>query len=212
MAISSKSEEAEENESSAAGCALLALGLAGVVIALCLLLEIVSWVAPWSFPFWSGTGSILGTIVILGIAVAMINATSTSSPSDDLGDSKPSEYYEAMRDQSIYVTNWQDAERSARDFMRANGYPGATLTNPGADGGVDVVAAGAIAQVKHYNTPIGEPAIVQLAGTTMRPQYQGREALFFSSSGYTAKATTTGRDLGVTLYKLNNSLHWVRVY
>jgi hypothetical protein len=40
---------------------------------------------------------------------------------------------------------WQEAEVLARDWMKVNGYRDATLTGPGADGGIDVSSRRGIA-------------------------------------------------------------------
>lgn len=109
------------------------------------------------------------------------------------------------------VANWQDAERSAALWMRTNGHPDARLTPAGPDGGVDVVASRALAQVKFTGSPVGPRFVEQLAGTALRAQYRGRTALFFSAAGYTAPALRAGQELGVQLYQLRGARQWTRV-
>ena len=50
-----------------------------------------------------------------------------------------------------------DAEVAAAEFMRRIGFADAKRTPSGADGGIDVIAAGAVAQVKTHMKPIGAP-------------------------------------------------------
>lgn len=89
---------------------------------------------------------------------------------------------------------WQDAERLACEWMTKNGYRDARLTPPGADGGVDVVSARAVAQVKFHSAAVGLAEIQRMYGIA---QATGKAALFFSSAGYTAKALEWARTHGV---------------
>jgi hypothetical protein len=86
----------------------------------------------------------------------------------------------------VVVHSWQDAERLAASWMRSNGFRGAAVTQGGSDGGVDVKAPGAIAQVKRESKPVGRPALQRLAGA--RGRAQTLQMLFFSSSGYSPAA------------------------
>lgn len=114
------------------------------------------------------------------------------------------------RTSSLLPLDWRTAERSAAQWMQLNGYSDARLTPAGADGGVDVVSARAVAQVKHQQTPVGSAVIQQLRGATSTRAYQGRDALFFSSYGFTAPARTAARDMGVQLYQHDGDT-WRRV-
>ncbi|WP_454340073.1 restriction endonuclease [Streptomyces ambofaciens] len=62
------------------------------------------------------------------------------------------------------IRTWQDAELAAVDHMRSIGFVEAQVTGSGADGGIDVIAHDAIAQVKHYGQPIGVGPIRELRG------------------------------------------------
>ncbi|MGQ1798095.1 restriction endonuclease [Kocuria oceani] len=179
--------------------------------------EALSWFGTYSYPFWiviliSAALMVLG--VKLGAKVDMdpryVAERDERIEAEKLRAAKRAAA-EKDRFDPIYVLDWQDAERSARDFLRHQGHTDAQLTPPGADGGVDVVSSAVIAQVKYQTRPVGAPAVVQLLGTTHRKKYQDRSPYFFSSSGYTAKAVTAARELGVTLYQLHGSRHWKQV-
>lgn len=107
-------------------------------------------------------------------------------------------------------SSWKEAEQSAAKWMQSNGYLDAAVTPAGADGGIDVISARAIAQVKFQQKPVGSAVIQQLKGATSSPTHRGREALFFSAFGYSAPAMKTGRELGVQLYQYGRT-GWVRV-
>jgi len=62
------------------------------------------------------------------------------------------------------VSTWREAEEAAASHMRRMGYAGVKLTTGGADGGVDVRASGAMAQVKFEAKPVGRPALQRLVG------------------------------------------------
>ena len=109
------------------------------------------------------------------------------------------------------LLSWQEAEVSARDWMRRHGHRDAGLTPGGPDGGVDVVASRAIAQVKCWTQPVGPSPVLELARVS---QGAGRrEPLFFSASGYTSNARASARAKGVQLYQLGpDGRTWTRVF
>ncbi|MFD4832184.1 restriction endonuclease [Streptomyces uncialis] len=82
------------------------------------------------------------------------------------------------------IRTWQDAELAAVDHMRSIGFAEAQVTGSGADGGIDVIAHDAIAQVKHYGQPIGVGPIRELRGVADAHHH----LLFYASGGYTASA------------------------
>lgn len=92
---------------------------------------------------------------------------------------------------------WQAAEHRAVDHMRSIGFGDATVTSRGADGGYDVRATGAVAQVKHWNKPVGRPELQGLFGIASA---QHALALFYSSSGYTAAAREWASTTGMALF------------
>nr|WP_269457948.1 restriction endonuclease [Nocardioides scoriae] len=94
------------------------------------------------------------------------------------------------------VSSWQEAEALAAWHMRQLGFDDAEMTPPGADGGLDVRANDAVAQVKHYATPIGAPVVQQLRGAA-----HGRgAALFYSLTGYTKAAVEYANAAAVALF------------
>lgn len=95
---------------------------------------------------------------------------------------------------------WRAAEQHACRWMCANGYPDASLTRAGADGGVDVTSSGGVAQVKFQSAPVGIAALQQHYGLAAA---SGKRALFFSDSGYTKAALEFGRRHGVLMYSLS---------
>lgn len=99
------------------------------------------------------------------------------------------------------ITSWQQAEALAAWHMQKLGFDDAEMTPPGADGGLDVRATDAVAQVKHYATPIGAPVIQQLRGAA---HGQGA-ALFYSMSGYTKAAVEYANNAAVALFTYNES-------
>jgi hypothetical protein len=81
--------------------------------------------------------------------------------------------------------------------MRSLGFLDAVVTAAGPDGGVDVVATGALAQVKHFNaTPVGAPAVRQLRGAA----HAGEWAIFYAASGYSTSAIAFASDATVALF------------
>lgn len=99
------------------------------------------------------------------------------------------------------VSSWQQAEALAAWHMQKLGFDDAKMTPPGADGGLDVRATDAVAQVKHYATPVGAPVVQQLRGAA---HGQGA-ALFYSRSGYTKAAVEYANDAAVALFTYNES-------
>lgn len=93
-----------------------------------------------------------------------------------------------------------------------HGYPGAQLTPPGPDGGVDIFSDRAIAQVKDYQQPVGPGPVHELADLTLYSNYRGWRAVFFSTAGYTSEALSCGQQRDVQLYERDVLRQtWVRV-
>ena len=91
----------------------------------------------------------------------------------------------------------RDFELAAADWLRAWGYTNVSCTPVGPDGGSDVIADKAAAQVKAWMTPIGRPEIQQLRGFAHRR----RDALFFSLNDYTAAAYAFANEARVALFR-----------
>ncbi|MDT6982683.1 restriction endonuclease [Streptomyces lusitanus] len=101
------------------------------------------------------------------------------------------------------ILTWQDAELAAVDHMRGLGFADARVTGAGADGGIDVFARDAVAQVKHYSQPIGVGPVRELRGVADPHQH----LLFYASGGYTAAARQFADERKVALYSLAESGH-----
>src|SRR5687767_14374396 len=80
---------------------------------------------------------------------------------------------------------WQAAETLAEQHMRRIGFADAAVTASGADGGLDVVSAQAVAQVKHHAAPVSAPALQQTVGAAPSAAL----VLFYALAGYTRAAT-----------------------
>ncbi len=96
------------------------------------------------------------------------------------------------------IRTWQDAELAAADHMRSLGFTDARVTGAGADGGIDVIARDAVAQVKHYSQPIGVGPIRELRGVADSHHH----LLFYASGGYTASARQFADEREVALFSV----------
>ncbi|HTW21367.1 MAG TPA: restriction endonuclease [Mycobacteriales bacterium] len=94
----------------------------------------------------------------------------------------------------------QDAELMARDVMRSLGFAGAEVTPAGRDGGVDVRARGALAQVKLEGVKTDAPRVQALLGIA---QYNHAQALFFSLAGYTTAAVAWAEQTRMALFEFD---------
>jgi hypothetical protein len=83
------------------------------------------------------------------------------------------------------IRTFRDAELAARDFLRWLSYTDAQVTSEGADGGIDVVSAQIVAQVKAETVRTGRPAVQALFGAACGI---GKHACFFSLAGYSGEA------------------------
>lgn len=93
------------------------------------------------------------------------------------------------------------AEELAAAHMREIGFFGARRTGPGADKGIDVVAQGAVAQVKYLSVPVGSPDIHRFRGAA----HGVMDALFYSSSGYTAAAVEAADMTNIALFQFSTA-------
>ena len=83
------------------------------------------------------------------------------------------------------IDDWQEAEELARRWMFYFGFTDAVLTKGGADGGIDVTSASAVAQVKYRTSKTGSPDIGKLEYVAGK---EGKQSIFFSLSGYSKQA------------------------
>ena len=96
------------------------------------------------------------------------------------------------------IRTWEDARRAAARWMRYWEFEDAVVTMAGPDSGIDVAAAGSLAQVRIRATPVGQPALQRLvdAGRS-RP---GKALLFFTAATYTTEASAYAERAGVALF------------
>ncbi|MFF6783040.1 restriction endonuclease [Streptomyces sp. NPDC012510] len=94
----------------------------------------------------------------------------------------------------------RDAELIAAEWMRYLGFADAVATPVGADSGIDVVSARAVAQVKLEGKPTGRPTVQQLHGVAA---HEGKTGVFFSAAGYTPQARTWAGTSGTLLFRFD---------
>jgi len=80
------------------------------------------------------------------------------------------------------------------------GYRDSRLCRKGPDGGVDVSASDAVAQVKAGDTPTGRPIVQQLYGIA---DQQGKKAVLFTVAGPTEEATAWADQGHVAIFQLD---------
>lgn len=100
----------------------------------------------------------------------------------------------------MLIREARDAERAACSWMQVHGFPDARLTAAGRDGGVDVSASGAVAQVKAEVAPVGAPIVQQLAGIAA---VDGRTGMVFSLGGFTPAATEFAERAKIALFRFD---------
>lgn len=100
------------------------------------------------------------------------------------------------------ISDWEDAEANALEWVRWLGFAGARQTPGGADGGLDIEGPGVFGQVKFHGRAIAPNLIQQLFGA--RGRREGK-MLFFSNSGYTKAALDCADDLDVSCFQYSPS-------
>jgi HJR/Mrr/RecB family endonuclease len=93
-----------------------------------------------------------------------------------------------------------DAEEIAASWMQRMGALSARVTSYTQDGGIDVLSARYVAQVKHQTAAVGAPPVRQLFGVAVSLD---RGALFFSRSGFTRAAIQFADATNVALLAYN---------
>jgi hypothetical protein len=96
------------------------------------------------------------------------------------------------------VRNYREAEALARDWLIYFGFADAEVTPDGADGGIDVDAEDAIAQVKFQALPVGRPVVQALLGVS---SHERKTPFFFASSGYTSSAISFADEAGIAMFQ-----------
>lgn len=102
------------------------------------------------------------------------------------------------------IRDWQDAEERAAKWMRHWGWRDAAVTKSGADGGIDVSASGAVAQVKYWAKAVPRPDLQNLAGAAST-RGDVNHMLFFSRNGYTSDAASWANIAGVALFSFDEA-------
>lgn len=102
--------------------------------------------------------------------------------------------------EGILIRQPSDAEKAAATWMRYWGWTDAQETGAGTDGGKDVVASDAIAQVKAHMNPIGRPDLQNLYGVSAA---EGKQGLFFSLMGYTKQARDWADEVSLPLFRFD---------
>ena len=95
------------------------------------------------------------------------------------------------------ITQWQDAEELARDYMRWLGHHDVVCTGSGADGGVDLEGSKVVGQVKMHNRPTGRPDVQQLFGIASA---EGKNAFFFAMA-FSAEAVQWADKVNMAIYR-----------
>jgi hypothetical protein len=98
---------------------------------------------------------------------------------------------------SRIIASWQDAELVAVEHMQHLGFTDAHPTQSGPDGGLDVIATNAAAQVKLHAVPAGSPAVQQLAGAA----YMFQHKLFYATA-YSPEAVRWADEASIALFRL----------
>ncbi|MBM4574968.1 hypothetical protein GS896_25720 [Rhodococcus hoagii] len=102
-----------------------------------------------------------------------------------------------------FIGSPREAEVNAATHMRSLGFSDARITAAGADGGIDVVASGAIAQVKWKAAQTGRPDLQRLVGA--RGNDTGLQLLFYSGTPYSRHAQDYADTVGMALFTYNPS-------
>ncbi|MDT0213927.1 restriction endonuclease [Rothia sp. ARF10] len=105
-----------------------------------------------------------------------------------------------QRPQARLIRTARDAELIAAEWMTYLGFTQVIVTPVGADGGIDVSSAEAVAQVKAESKPTGRPNMQQHHGVAVA---NGKTAIFFSLAGFTPQARTYAEQNGLVLFGFN---------
>ncbi|NMO04313.1 restriction endonuclease [Gordonia sp. TBRC 11910] len=98
-----------------------------------------------------------------------------------------------------YITSARAAELNAAARMRALGYVDATATPIGPDGGIDVVATSAVAQVKWEASQTGRPHLQRFYGAAA-VRADVADMLFINSAGYSRDAVAYADRVTIALF------------
>jgi hypothetical protein len=94
----------------------------------------------------------------------------------------------------------RQAEEYAAEIMESFGFSNVRVTPPGADGGIDVTANEAVAQVKMEGVPTARPVLQAIYGNA---SHLGNKALVFSLAGFTRQSVEWADTAGVALFEFS---------
>jgi hypothetical protein len=103
----------------------------------------------------------------------------------------------SMPDKQEFGVSHQGAEKLCKEWMTYLGAEESETTSFTSDGGIDVVAASYIAQVKNYSGTVPINDVRALAGVVST---DGRKGLFFTSGNYSTGAIEFANQAGIALF------------
>ncbi|MGV8911222.1 MAG: restriction endonuclease [Rhodoglobus sp.] len=106
-----------------------------------------------------------------------------------------------------YGVSPRGAELLVVEWMRHLGILDAEVTQERADGGIDATSETTIAQVKNYKGKVGVVEVRELFGVAAA---RGKQAIFFTSAGYTVEATTFATATEIPLFVYSAELGTLR--
>lgn len=96
----------------------------------------------------------------------------------------------------------RDAEYLAAEVMTKLGCRSVQVTPASRDGGLDVEAAGWVAEVKHHSSPVPASYLHRIYGVA---QSRSSRAMFFAWNGYRPEAKAFGESTGMLLFTYDPS-------
>ena len=98
------------------------------------------------------------------------------------------------------IRDWADAEKVAAEWVEWFGFGPASATQATRDGGVDVLGATAVAQVKDYGRPCPAGPVREIAAIG---HLEGKVAMIFARAGFTPVAHEWGARAGVVMFEFD---------
>jgi hypothetical protein len=95
-----------------------------------------------------------------------------------------------------HSSDWELAEEFALDHMRHLGFKDAKMNSGGADGGIDLESAAAVAQVKHLQRNVSRPDLQRFHGAAPANKFR----LFYSLTGYSREAKLWAEENNFALF------------
>lgn len=158
----------------------------------------IRWPAPIARQsLWSVGGGYPGQITGRGRIVGWSGAVPYDLKSEERWETMPGSDGPWSWPLRSPINDWKAAEKNAVEWLRWLGYRDARLTPPGPDGGIDVIARGALAQVKWQGTPVSLSTVQQLFGARGR---RDGDLFFFTNAGYTQRALDYAEQNGIAAF------------